>query len=197
MLIGYFRGINVMQIKMKTLVRITLLVAIAAGFTSCEKIKSIFDVEVDTTLEGDIDIDIQEQAKKSTENYTFSSSATIDPMSNSDIEENVDKIKEFAVNGVEAEVVFVNKPDVVFKAGTSFSIYDGTDNVTWTLSSDWPVVEGTVLNLDDGGGIYDAIADILDRKGVFTVSAQGECSETDVFITIRIGIDTTVTGNPL
>ena len=59
-------------------------------------------------------------------------------------------------------------------------------------------LEGTVITLEDlGGKVYKGVEDILDRMGQFTVGAVGECTETDVYITLRIGIETKVTANPL
>ncbi|MCK4746192.1 MAG: hypothetical protein KAT15_04115 [Bacteroidales bacterium] len=182
---------------MRNLVKIVVLIMLTAGLSSCEKIRSIFDVEFDTTLSGDLDIDIQEDALKSTNNYEFHSSATVNPLDDEDIEEYIDNIKDFAVNGVVAEVVYVNKGNVVFKQGTSFSIYDSNDKITWTLGGDWEIAEGTKITLDDISGVYEAVADILDKKGTFMVGADGVSSETDVSITIRLSIDTKVTANPL
>ena len=182
---------------MRHLVKITFLVVLVAGLTSCEKIKSIFDVEFDTTLSGDVEIDIMDPVVKSTQDYQFESFKNIDPLEDEDIDEYLDNIKEFVVDGVTAEVAWVSKEGVIFKAGTKFIIADNNSEVSWTLSNDWELFEGTVLDLEDGGEVYKAIADILDKKATFKVGVSGTSTETDVFITIRIGIDTKVTANPL
>ncbi len=182
---------------MRNLVNIALLIVLGAGLSSCEKIKSIFDVEFDTTLSGDLDIDVQEPALKSTNSYSFQSSASVDPLDDDDIAEYIDNIKDMAVDGVVASVEYVNKSNVVFKNGTFFKISDNQDAVIWTLAGDWPITEGTEITLDDLGGVYETVSDILNRKGTFSISTEGECSETGVSITIRIGIKTTVTANPL
>jgi len=182
---------------MRTLLKVSIMLMLVAGIFSCEKIKSIFDVEIDTTLSGNLDIDIQESAKKSAAGYDFESSATINPLDDEDIAEYTDKIKEFQVNGVEVEVIYVNKGDVVFESGTAFYISDMSNTITWTLSGDWDVMEGTTLSLEDMGDVYQAVADILDKKETFTVGAVGTCSQTDVYITLKMGIDTKVIANPL
>lgn len=184
-------------IIMRNLLKIALLVALSAGLSSCEKIKSIFDVEFDTTLSGDLDIDIQESARKSTNSYEFQKWAEVDPLDDDDIAEYIDNIKDFAVDGVSAKVIYVNKGNVLFESGTTFSITDNIDKVSWTLGSDWAVEEGQELPLEDGAGVYEAVASILKKKSTFTVGAEGVCSETNVSITIRIGIDTKVTASPL
>ena len=182
---------------MRNLLKLTMMIFLAAGLSSCEDIKSIFDVEFESTLSGDLEVDVQESGKKSTEAYSFSATATIDPLEDEDIEEYIDKIKEIDVDGIIAEVVSVNKDNVVFKAGTFFSITDNTSSVTWTLTTDWPILAGTTVSLDDLGGIYDAVEEILDKKEVFTVAIEGESTETGIIVVIRVDINSTITASPL
>jgi hypothetical protein len=182
---------------MKNLLKLTTIIMLAAGLSSCEKIKSLFDVEFESELSGNLLVNVAELQKKSTDAYSFSASATIDPLSDEDIEEYVDNIKEIDVDGIIAEVTSVNKDNVVFKAGTFFTIKDDMNVVTWTLSSDWPIVVGTTLALEDLGGVYDAVSEILDRKEVFEIGVEGECSETGVSIVISLGINSTITATPL
>jgi len=182
---------------MKNLIQIGLLLALVASFSSCEKIKGIFDVEFDTTLSGDLDIDIQEPALKSAESYSFQAQDTIDPMDDEDIAEYIDNIREMNVDDVVATVLKVDKEDVVFKSGTSFTISDNQDIVTWTLAGDWPIMKGTELTLQDLGDTYKAVAEILNRKSPFIIGTQGTCNQTNVNILIKLGIVTEVVANPL
>lgn len=189
---------------MRNLGKVILLVMLTAGLSSCEKIKSIFDVEIETTLSGDLDIDIQESAMKSTNSYKFKSSDLIIPTDVEEIDEYSGNIKDFAVDGVLAEVLSVEKDNqeiesVVFEKETFFYIKDNLDSAVWAMGSDWEIVEGTVFKLEDLGKIYNVVEDILNRniEGQFTVGVDGVCSETGVFITIWLGIETTVTANPL
>ena len=183
---------------MKNLIKISLLLVMTSGLSSCEKIRSIFDVEFKTTLNGDLEIDIQDmEVLKSAEVYAFQAETSVDPLDDEDIADYIDNIKEMNVNDVILSVEYVNKQDVVFKSGTYFRIADHTSEVTWTLSGDWPITEGTEITLEDLGGTYDALEKILDRKKVFTISTEGTCTVTNVFIVIRLGIDTKVTASPL
>lgn len=182
---------------MRLLVKISLMIVLVAGLASCKKIKGLFDVEFDTTLSGNVDIDIQDPVVKSTNDYDFEAFKNVDPTDDPDIEEYLENIKEFAVSGVVAEVLNVSKEGVIFKSGTSFIVADNNSEVSWTLSEDWEVFNGTTLNLEDMGGVYDAIEEILDKKASFKVGVTGTSTETGVFITIKIGIDTEVTANPL
>lgn len=182
---------------MKNLVKLMLAILLTAGLSSCQKIKSIFDVEFDTTLSGDLDIDIQEPVKKSVDSYVFESWADVDPLEDDDIAEYQEKIKDFDVKTVLAEVLYINKGGVTFYSGTSFIIKDDLDEISWTLADDWAVEEGTTITLGDIGDIYKSVGNVLSRKKKFKVGAVGTCSETGVSITLRIGIDTKVTANPL
>lgn len=182
---------------MKNLMKTGLLLALVTSLSSCEKIRGIFDVEFDSTLSGELDIEITESALKSAESYSFEAQATIDPLDDENIAEYIDNIKEMNVNGIVASVEYVNKEDVVFESGTFFRISDNTDAITWTLTGDWPIVEGTELTLEDLGGTYNMVEDVLNKKGSFSISTEGTCTRTDVFITIRLGIDTEVIANPL
>ena len=182
---------------MRNLVKMMLLVVLTAGISSCQKIKSIFDVDFDTTLSGDLDIDIPQSTAKSAANFEFEKFVTVDPLDDEDIADYVDNIKEFAVNGVVVEVLSVSTQDVVFLKGTSFVIKDNSITVSWTLENDWTVTEGTTIDLEDTGNIYESVVDILTKKGQFQVGASGVSSKEGVFITLSIGIDTKVTASPL
>lgn len=183
---------------MRNLVSIVLLVILAAGLSSCEKIKGLFDVEFETTLSGDLDIYIQPSVMKSTASHKFEKYAIVNMFDDIDIAEYDENIRYFEVNGVVAEVISVDKENVVFKSGTILSIYDDTDGAEWTMLDDWPIVKGTKLTLKDiGGEVYQKVKTILDKKGEFKVGAEGESTEDNVHITLRIGIDTKVIANPL
>lgn len=181
---------------MRNLLNIALIMVLSACLSSCESIKNIFDVEFDTTLSGDLDISIQESAKKSAA-YAFSTTTVVDPLTDPDIDEYLDNIRDFEISEIVAEVLYVNKGEVVFGAGTVFEIYDSMDKATWPVTGDWVISEGTTLTLGDVSGVYGTVVDILNRKSTFTIAASGTCSETGVEVTIRVAIDTKVIANPL
>ena len=178
--------------------KIGLLILLTAGFSSCEMVKGWFEVDFETTLNGDLDIDIQESAKKSTNDDTpFNSSATVDPFDDEEIAEYQDNITNIEITGIIAEVLSVNKTSVIFRSGTTISVSGDGKTASWKMGNDWTIIKGTELNLEDVGGTYDLVKEILDTFGEFEVSAQGVCSESGVSITLRIGIHTLITANPL
>jgi hypothetical protein len=182
---------------MKHFLKATLPFMVLALVVSCDSIESLFDVDFETTLSGTLNIDVQDPAKKAADGISFQDSVLVDPLSDDDIAKYADKVVNVDADSVLVEVVSVSKSGVVFLAGTSITVSSETRSATWTITSDWPIVAGTKVTLDDVGGIYDVVSEIMSELEVFTVSAQGTCSESGVVVVLRIDIDTTVTGNPL
>ncbi len=182
---------------MRNLVKIVLLISLSAGFTSCEMVRGWFEVEFDSTLNGDLNIDVQESVKKSTNSHGFQASTTLSLLDDEEIARYEDNINEIEVTGIVAEVTYLSTSSVIFSSETSFTITDGSSTVNWTLGNDWTVFQGAELSLEDLGGTYDLVKEILDKHGEFQVSTVGECSESGVSITIQIGIDVIIKASPL
>lgn len=183
---------------MKTFVKLILLVMLTAGLSSCQKIKSLFDVEFDTTLTGGLNIDIPESVKKSTNFVDFNASALMNPLSDDDIDKYSENITDFDVKKVLGEVTFVSDDDIVFKSGTSFYVTDNSSTITWTIDSDWPIAVGTKMTLGDlGNNIYVEVGNILSKLEPFTVGITGECSKDGISADVDFIIEVTVVANPL
>jgi len=186
---------------MKNLGIAALLVMLTTSFTSCEKIKGIFDVDVETTLSGDLEIDIPESATKATGYYEFETFVVIDPTDNSDVADNAERIEEITADGIIATVTNVsvgdqNTDDLLLFKGTTFSIENSQVGASWTLQNEWPVRPGSELKLEDVQGIYGEVSKILTTLDPFTITCKGAASLEGISITIKIDIETTVTGNP-
>ena len=178
---------------MKHLMKFALLLALAAGLVSCD----LFNVDVDTTLSGTLDIAVDEPMMKSAaDGYPFMSTTTIDPADDPDVEDYIDKIVEVGVDGIIAEVEWVSDTGAAFLTGSTFTISNASETATWTIEEDWPIEVGATLMLEDLGGIYDDVAAILLEMDVFTIGMEGTSSKTGIYATVRIDIDATVTGNP-
>jgi hypothetical protein len=179
---------------MKNVMRYAFLLLLAAGLGSC----SLLDIDFETTLSGVLDVEVEEpMAKGMAEWYPFSSFATIDPTDDKEVEKYVDKIVSVGVDGVIATVESVSTGGIIFKSGTTFSIYDDEDTVSWPIPKDWLIESDDFLMLEDLHGNYDAVEDILLKMEEFTIGMVGNSSEAGVLITIRLDVKTTITGNPL
>ena len=179
---------------MKSLTKVFLLAVLAIGLASC----SLFDVEIDTTFEGYLDIEGQEPVMKSTEaGLPFSESTTSDVLDDEDVYEYQDKIDDFIVSGVTVEVTWVNQDGVEFEPQTTFTITNGTRTAEWVLETSMPVEVGVKVDLQDLGKAYETVNAILGDMKPFTVSAAGTCNKAPVSAILKLGIDTKVVANPL
>jgi hypothetical protein len=183
---------------MRKLIHIALLFILPALFTSCEKIKGIFDVEEKTTLEGWLMIDVDEPVQKSTNGFDFYEEVDVSPLDDEDIAEYEENIKKIKVTKVIATVKDVNKEGVEFEKGTTITV-KGSTEVTWTLLEPWTIVVGDEILLGDDVNvkIYKSVTKMLTDLETLTVIADGTCNQTGVFVTLVVGIDVKVTANPL
>jgi hypothetical protein len=180
---------------MKNLMKVFLLVMLAIGVASC----SLFDVEIDTTFEGQLDIEVQEPVTKSVnaDEFPFSESTIIDVLDDEDVYEYQDKIDDFIVSGVTVKVDWVNQEGVKFLPGTKFIITNGQRTVEWELDSSMPVEAGMEVDLKDLGNAYATVNLILGDMKPITISATGTCNKAPVSAILILGMKTTVVANPL
>jgi len=183
---------------MKKLVNIALLFMLPVLFTSCEKIKGIFDVEVKTTLEGWLVIDVDEPVQKSTNGFDFYEEVPVSPLDDEDIAEYEENIKKIKVTKIVATIEDVNKEGVEFEKGTRITV-KGSTEVTWELLEPWTIVVGDEIVLGDDVSveIYKKVTKMLTDLETLTVIADGTCNQTGVYVTLVVGIDVKVTANPL
>jgi len=179
---------------MKNALRILVLGMLTVSLSSCESIRDLFDVEIDTTIEGDLSFVTDETELKSTEDFGFEETITVQVL-NDDTYEYQDNITGFMTSDVTVEVISVDSSDVILRSGTQFSMSNMNAGYTWTLTSDWPIEAGFTLTLDAAS--YDAIDDILEDMVPFTVSTSGTCNKGGVHILLRYGIETRVVATPL
>ena len=179
---------------MKNALRMLVLASLTVSLSSCESIRSLFDVEIDTTIEGELSFVTDENELKSTADVGFSASATVHVL-NDDTYEYEDNIKDFMTSDVTIEVLAVDSSDVILRDGTSFTIENANAGYIWTLTSDWPIEAGFTLTLDKAS--LDVIDDILEDMIDFTMSTAGTCNKGGVHIELRYGIETTAVATPL
>jgi hypothetical protein len=179
---------------MKTTLRILVLALLTASLSSCEKIRSLFDVEIETTVEGELFFVTDETELKSTEDYGFDATVTVQVL-NDDTYEYEENIKNFMTSDVTIEVLSVDSANVILRSGSSFTIENTNAGYVWTLTSDWPIEAGFSLTLDAAS--YNAIDDILEDMVPFTMSTSGTCNKGGVHIGLQYGIETTMVATPL
>lgn len=185
---------------MKNLGIVASVILLSASLTSCEKVKGIFDVDVETTMSGELDIIVPESAKKAAGPYDFSTSTVVDPMDYGDVAENEERIKSITADGIIATVksLSIGDKDIneLVLTEVTFTIDNGKIGASWTRKEEWPIQPGSKLTLEDIQGIYDEVDEILTSVAPFDISCTGKSSLDGVSFVIAIDIDCTITGNP-
>ena len=183
---------NQNHIIMRNVLKFLILAVLTTSLTSCEKIKSWFDVEIDTVLEGELILVSDDTELKSEEAYPINgSSDPIDLSNNEDLADYEDVIKAIETNNVNLLVVGVDAADVIIYAGSEFSISTPTNpGLTWPISEDWPIQQGTTVELTASD--YSVLNKMLKGDELVTFKASGSCSVGNVTITFTYGIEVTV-----
>ena len=178
---------------MKKLMKFAVIGFLALGLASCE----LFNVDVDTTLSGYLDIAVTDDGvKKASGPYEFGDDVTFYPRDNEDVDEYADKIVDVIVNDIILRVESVSETGVVIYDGSYITVSQGTEEIQMFVHDDWTVTEGDAVTIDNMDGAYGEVEDILRGLDPFNVSYSGFCSHTGVTFTLRLDMETTVTGNP-
>ena len=185
---------------MKNAIKILVLIMLTAGMSSCDWIKGAADVEIDTTIESNLDIVTDEAELKSTEDHEFN--AFVDtPVLNEDLEDYGDLINDYDIQDITITVFSVDSAGfpisgVEILTGSEFRMYSmNNPAVTVELDSPWPIEPGFSVSLDESA--YPVIEELLDAGGIITFSANGTCNNGNIHIVLNYGIDVTVTANPI
>ena len=186
---------------MKTAIRIFMLVMLTASFSSCEMIRGWFDVEIDSTIEGELDILTDASELKSTADHGFNASGTIQIM-NDDLVEYQDLINAIRAKSVSIEVISVDSAGapisgVILLADTEFGISNPNAEFSWVLDSEWPIEPGFEIELPAES--YSVLNQILDeyQDHAVTISADGTCNNGNIDIVLNYSIEVKVESSPL
>jgi len=181
---------------MKNILKISMLLLFTASLSSCEWIGGLFSIDIETTIEGELDIVTDEAAMKSTEDFGFHETATIQIM-NEDLEEYEDLIDDIEANAVTIIVGHVDTEGVIILAGTKFGISNPNAEFIWTLNSDWAIGQGFEIDLPAES--YKVLNEILNeyKDHPVTISADGTCNKESVYIKLNYEIEVIVESSPL
>ena len=171
------------------------LLAVALMISACKTVDDLTEVTFDVEFKADLNCEVPAGSFKSGIDGTFSASETIDPLSDPDVEEYIDEIKSWEVNGVTAEILSVSKEGVNL-LNAELKVFSDTHTAVWNMSN-VPLVVGQTVTLDNGNGQWDTINSILGEKKVFTVSVNGATDKDDVTFVIQVIIQSSVTANLL
>lgn len=184
---------------MKNFLQLLILLLLTASLTSCEKIKSKFNVEIDTTIEGQLNILTEANEMKSTEAYGFNASAPVDVV-NEDLVDYEDLIEDFRTKSITVEVLAVDSAGmpisgVEILAGSELAIFSTSNpGYTWPINFDWPIEVGVTATLEADS--YSVINDLLEGDETVTFSASGTCNKGNIDITLNYGLKVKVESRP-
>lgn len=189
---------------MKTAIRILVLLMLTASMRSCDMIKGLADVEIDTNIEGNLDVLTDATELKSAEDHGFSEADTVDVM-NDDLGDYADLIKDFHTQSITLRVLSVDSiggdgekipiTGVELLPNTTFGIANDLTAYYWILNQAWAIEEGMTLSLDAAS--YDAINDVLKDELPVIFSAVGTCNKGNILFVLNYNLEATVTANPI
>ena len=172
--------------------KLAFLMILALGLGSC----SLFNIDVDTNVDGLLRIDVEEgMAKGTAERTHFRDFVSITPDSD-EINDYRDRINEVGINNVTATVASVSKEDVVIYQDSKVIIsVDGKKDAEYILEKDWPIEEDNTFPLYDQEDFYSEIAAILEDLETFEITMDGYSSQSGVLITIKFNIEAKISGS--
>lgn len=181
---------------MKNIWKLAFLMIAVLGMSSCD----LLNVDVDTTLSGVMDIQVDEDMAKGRLDWNhFYEVITIEP--SSELEEHKENIKEVGIGNVVTTVVSVTKKgvevdNVMIQQKSMVTISStGFADAVYELPEDWHIKQHEEFQLEDQDGFYKEIGAMLEDAKAFSIEMDGHSSETGVTITLKFSIEATVTGS--
>jgi hypothetical protein len=189
---------------MKSTIRIIGWIMLSVSMSSCDMIKGLADVEIDTSIEGNLDILTDAAELKSAEDHGFSEADTVD-LINEDLGDYEDLIKDFHTKSITLRVLSVDSiggdgerlpvTGVQLLPNTTFGLANDLTAYYWILNQAWDIEAGMSLSLDAAS--YDAIDDILKDELPVIFSAEGTCNKGNILFVLNYNLEATVIANPI
>lgn len=176
----------------KQITLFTLLLISAAFLSSCDKLKSLADVQFDANFETQLDVPIQPTVLKSNIG-TFNQSVTIDPLSNADFLKYKNEIKNIDVVGATIEITELNPSPITING--SLTATNGSN-----LTANWPInnevlTVGKKITLSNEQ--FATLQQIFNLKTPFTVTFAGQSSADSGNFKVKVIFKTKIKANPL
>ena len=186
---------------MKHIKKLALFILATATITSC----GLFNVDVDSTLSGVLDVYVEEGMAKGTadEWYDCSGVAVIDALEDDDLRKYAERIDEISVNDIVATVDYVSTGDVVLQENAVFYLSYQNETVSWTQKEAWPLKDGSSFNFDNLGNSYDEASELIlkavsnEDDSELTLGVVAKSSKAGVNFRIRIEFGSVFTASIL
>ena len=180
---------------------VVILSFISLTFMSCEKIKDLADIPIETTLDVDVPATSAmagENSLKSTNEavYPFEGSAVIDPTSDSDINKYKKKIRSWEVKKLTNSVKNIHIPATLIKGELVITDEETDDVLLKKEVTNLKLTTGAVV-MEIMGSDWTKVTDALGELHSLKVSMKGDLDQPNVEINFGIGLALKLIANPL
>lgn len=180
---------------------IVLLAFVSLSFMSCEKIKDLTDIPIETTLDVDVPATsalATESSLKSTSEtvYPFEGSAVIDPTSDSDINKYKKKIRSWEIKKLMTRVKTIQAPATLIKGELIITDEETDDILLKKEVTDLKLTTGAVV-MEIMGSDWTKVTDALGELHSLRVNLKGDLDKPGVVILYGVGLNVKVIANPL
>lgn len=187
--------------KRKLFTGVILLSFVTLTFMSCEKIKDLTDVPIETTLSADIPVTSASATESSLKSgsvmtYSFEGSAVIDPTSDEDIEKYWSKIRSWEVKKFNGIVRTISQAATLIQGDLTVKD-DETKETLFTKKVENISLSNGSDVMEVVGGDWKKVIDAFDAGHSVEVSIKGDVNRPGVVIVFTLGFDVIVVANPL
>jgi hypothetical protein len=180
---------------------VVLLSFVSLTFMSCEKIKDLTDIPIETTLDVDVPatsaLATESSLKSNSEaGYPFDGSAIIEPTSDSDINKYKKKIRSWEVKKLTNRVKNIHTPATLIKGELVITDEETDDVLLKKEMTNLRLTTGVVV-MELMGSDWTKVTDALGELHSLKVSFKGDLDKPGVVIVFGIGLDVKIIANPL
>lgn len=180
---------------MKNLSYFIAMLFMATTFTSCEKVKDLANVEIETTFESSsitVTPELEAIGKVQGGTYKFDVEELIDFVNNQDIKDYLDQIEDF---DVESLVISFEDVSESFNAETlKFIMFNSKQNKEFAFLNQ--IIEnGSEITISEDD--FEAIISILKDIENFSFKIQGDGCDKNNNFKVKAKLKVKITANPL
>ena len=187
--------------KRKLFTGVILLSFVTLTFMSCEKIKDLTDVPIETTLSTDIEATSATPGESSLKScsiavFSFEGTAIIDPTEDDDIDKYWDKIRSWEVKKIHNRIRTITEAATLIE-GELIVKDQETKEILFTKKVENVSLSNGADVMNIIGADYKKIITTLEDKHSLEVTLKGDVNRAGVVIVFALGFDVKVIANPL
>lgn len=162
----------------------------ASIFTSCEKVAEEVQGALEVTVNTDLEVPftVVPDAAKSVNSTTFTINETLDPSSNSDIADNLSKIKSIEVTKITVIITSVSPTTSVLES-SDFSLtqnVEGGSSFSFSSPANTPLIAGSKFEVGTGTpgweNVNQIISSMITSSTTASITGNGSINQDDFSI---------------